>query len=617
MATNLPVVFWSLVHLRPSMIYWRVHRTVKGGLVSLLDRTGLTSKLMTDVREDASVSPIARLGSRYHCEDIDLNARRFSFLKDVLTLPTDDGSIRSAVAGQPLLWQFHFGYHDYLLALLDREDAAPGLLDEALRFTADWERLYPATGTGVRRSSWHPYVLSIRIEAWIRLYTRALESGRTAEEADLKQLARGVEAMTRSLLRNLEKGTMANHLLRNIKAMVLSGLFLDTKTGAQARRIGLKLLGRELREQVLSDGCHFERSPMYHVSMLSDVLDMAEAIAMAESAVPEELAQAAASMTAFLERMRHPDGEIPYFNDSTRSFFLRTGEVLQRGTQLCAEMEWTLPDAHQPRAAASEKPANVSGLLTASSARNWIVFDAGNVGPDYQPGHAHCDTLGFEWSLDNRRMVTDTGVFHYRESRERSYSRSTAAHSTVEIDGVEQSEVWKSFRVGRRAKILHASHEEVDGITVLHGAHDGYRRLAKPVTHERAVVMGGDEWIAVIDWLHGKGTHQYRSFFHFHPDADIAATTGRVDIRLGDATVIMQTLGPESLIIQETECYPAFGEKQSRQSVILQNRALMPQLSAVVFLIGVTDLPIRFDDDGETVHIQRPGLPELQIGPKL
>lgn len=617
MSANLPVVFWSLIHLRPSMIYWRVHRTVKGGLITLLDRSGLTPRILPEIQEHVSVSPLSRLSSCYHCEDLDLEARRFSFLRDVLTLPEGDTAIRALVAQQPLLWQFHFGYHDYLLALLDGEDADASTLDNALQYTADWHRWYPPHGAGVRRSAWHPYVLSIRIEAWIRLYTRALEAGRSVDDAQLQLLARGVEGMTRMLLRNLEKGTMANHLLRNIKALVLAGLFLDTKTGAQARRIGLKLLRRELREQVLDDGCHFERSPMYHVSMLNDVLDMAEAITLAESTVPEELANAAASMTAFLERMRHPDGEIPYLNDSTSSFFLRTDEVLERGKRLCAEMEWTAEDASQTETILIDKPERWSGLLTAASQRNWLVFDAGNIGPDYQPGHAHCDTLSFEWSLDGRRLVTDTGVYHYRESRERSYSRSTAAHNTIEIDGIEQSEVWKSFRVGKRAKVLYASREDHDGITVLRGAHNGYRRLNNPVTHERAVLIGGDAWIAVVDWLSGKNSHQYRSFCHFHPDAELAATNGRVDIQHGDSTVIMQTLGPESLIIEDTEYYPAFGEKRPRQSVVLQNHALMPQLSAVVFLIDVTDLPIRLDDNGETVHVLRNGLPDLSIEPRL
>jgi len=37
---------------------------------------------------------------------------------------------------------------------------------------------------------------------------------------------------------------------------------------------GQRLLARELREQILPDGGHFERSPMYHAILLKDVLDL-------------------------------------------------------------------------------------------------------------------------------------------------------------------------------------------------------------------------------------------------------------------------------------------------------------------------------------------------------
>lgn len=604
MASKATVIFWSLYHLRPSMIYWRVHRTLKGAVIRLLERSGFAARLFAPPTETVSVSPLPRLGGRYHCEDIDLETRRMQFLNDALVLPREAGALRRAVEEQPLLWQFHFGYHDFLLALLQREDADMRRAAAVVRFLDEWNAAFPLDAEGARRSAWHPYVLSIRIESWVRLHAMLEEHEGVWTDAQKSALTGGVEHMTRVLLHNLEKGTMANHLLRNIKALVFAGLFLDTATGAQARRIGMTLLARELDEQVLDDGCHFERSPMYHVSMTNDVCDMAEAIALAGSTVPEFLADAAARMTDFLRRMRHPDGEIPYFNDSTSSFFLRTEEVLARGERLCGEMEWSVPTV--PDGAAG-KPARASGLQTVETGRSWLVFDAGNVGPDYQPGHAHCDTLSFELSLDGRRFITDTGVFHYRESDERRYSRSTAAHNTVEIDREEQSEVWKSFRVGRRARIRHAQREERDGVVILRGTHDGYVRLRRGMLHERAIVVAGDSWIAVVDWLHGSGRHQYRSFLHLHPDVTAEAATGRVELQRGATRATFLSGGPESLITMETEYYPAFGQKVPRSSLVLQNHALFPHTTAYVLLLENGSSPMSINEDDGSVDFRLPG----------
>jgi len=597
------VIFWSLMYLRPSMIYWRVHRTVKGAGIRFMEKARLAERMFDRPVGDVSVSPVPRLSSRYHCEEIDLAERRFSFLQDVLVLPEDADEMRAAVARKPLLWQFHFGYHDYLLALMEDTDTDPLCAGKVLDFMEEWMRVYPLYTTGARRSAWHPYVLSIRIEAWIRLHARVQDFGVDTSDPRLAEIARSIELMTRVLLRNLEKGTMANHLLRNIKALVLAGLFLDTSTGAQARRIGLTLLEREIREQVLDDGCHFERSPMYHVSMTSDVLDIAEAITLSESTVPEALSGAAARMTAFLEHMRHPDGEIPYFNDATRSFFLRTAEVLERGHRLCEEMDW--PGHSDAPEDTGAQPKRVSGLLTAQMPRSWVVFDAGNVGPDYQPGHTHCDTLSFEWSLDGDRFVTDTGVYHYRESPERFYSRSTAAHNTIEIEGEDQSEVWKSFRVGRRAKILEYGREEIDGVQILRGAHDGYERLERGLVHERAILLA-PAWLAVIDWLHGTGIHRYRSFLHLHPSVEIQVAAEHIRLRRGAHDIILHSLGPESVISERTEYYPAFGEKILRPSVLQQNEARFPLITGNLFVLDGHDIPLHIDPLNKSVTFRLP-----------
>ncbi|MBR9974380.1 MAG: alginate lyase family protein [Bacteroidetes bacterium] len=607
------IVFHSLRFLRPSMIYWRVFRTVKGVVIGMVEKAGLARMFFDRSLRPVPVTAVPPLSGRYHCEDIELAARRFSFLRDVETLPASPEALRAAVARKPLLWQFHFGYHDYLLALLAASDGA--LSGDVLAFVQEWDAAFPLHASGARRSAWHPYVLSIRIESWVRLHGMLTASGIDGDDPRLQVLGEGVEQMTRVLLRNLEKGTMANHLLRNIKGLVFAGLFLDTSTGAQARRIGMKLLDRELAEQVLDDGCHFERSPMYHVSMTNDVLDMAEAMLLSGASVPERLADATTRMTAFLERMRHPDGEIPFFNDSTGSFFLRTHEVLARGQALAPELREdpgapldeglgsarspvrrSQPTADGGGSAPQEEglgsarpsapreeamnPAHISGLLVAESPRAWLVMDAGLVGPDYQPGHAHCDTLSFELSLDGRRFVTDTGVFHYRESPERVYSRCTAAHNTVEIDGAEQSEVWKSFRVGRRAKTSHVSREQRGDAVLLRGTHDGYERVQAGLQHERAMLLDGDG-LVIADWLHGRGRHTWRSFLHFHPDMRIEETDGGFMAVLGDTEVMVRYHGGGSAHVFTSEYYPAFGEKHARRSLVFAGDGTLPVLLVV------------------------------------
>ena len=65
------------------------------------------------------------------------------------------------------------------------------------------------------------------------------------------------------------------------------------------------------------------------------------------------------------------------------------------------------------------------------------MMNVGSVGPAYQPGHAHADTLSFELSVDGLRWFVNTGVSGYGVTADRSYERSSEAHNTVVVDGMD------------------------------------------------------------------------------------------------------------------------------------------------------------------------------------
>jgi len=175
-------------------------------------------------------------------------------------------------------------------------------------------------------------------------------------------------------------------------------------------------------------------------------------------------------------------------------------------------------------------PESGYGVIRSAEARSTLIFDCGPFGPDYQPGHGHCDVLSYELSLGGERVVVDTGVSTYESGPERSYERSTAAHNTVRIDDGEQAEIWSSFRLGRRPRVAEL-HGGNDGpFHFLSGEHDAYRRSG--VAHTRTILFHApDTWI-VADLLRGGGSHLVESFLHFHPRVrlePVAEYTGSSD----------------------------------------------------------------------------------------
>ncbi|WP_227977942.1 heparinase II/III family protein [Arenimonas daejeonensis] len=198
----------------------------------------------------------------------------------------------------PKLWLYNAHYFDDLVANGAGE-------------RAEWHRALiarwiaenpPGQGNG-----WEPYPTSLRIVTWLKW----LLAGNAPVPGMLDSLA----VQVRWLRRRLEHHLLGNHLWANAKALVFAGACFQ---GGEARAWlghGLRLMQRELREQVLPDGGHFERSPMYHAILAEDVLDLIQ-LAVICPVLPgpaiQEWREAAERMLHWAVTLAHPDGDIAF-----------------------------------------------------------------------------------------------------------------------------------------------------------------------------------------------------------------------------------------------------------------------------------------------------------------
>jgi uncharacterized heparinase superfamily protein len=394
------------------------------------------------------------------------------------------------------LWRYHLHYFDDLCA----DDA--GLRATLL---AAWIERWIAENPPGTQPGWEPYPLSRRIVNWCKWRL----AGNELSPAALASLAMQVDLLAQSP----EYDLLGNHLLANAKALVFAGLTLESQGSGRWLRQGFEILRRELPEQVLADGGHYERSPMYHAAALEDLLDLMN-ICAAYGAEPPPLTQLCAAMLQWLRCMTHPDGLIAQFNDAALD-----------GAPSLAELEH-YARALGVRADAGKEGATTllqdSGYIRVQTPRVVALLDVGPIGPDVQPGHAHADSLSFELSLDGTRLFVDSGTSTYADNAERRWQRSTAAHNTVELDGEDSSEVWGAFRVGRRALPVEVTlRETVDGC-IVSAAHDGYA----PTLHRRTWTFSTHA-LAILDRFEGSGVTRAQWSLYVHPDADIELVPGR------------------------------------------------------------------------------------------
>lgn len=384
---------------------------------------------------------------------------------------------------------------------------------------------------------WHPYTLSLRIVNWLQ----AAAVWRELMDADQKFLAEFQAALygqVRLLRRQLEFDVRGNHLLENLRALIWSGVAFDGPEASEWLRDGLTILERETEEQILPDGGHFERTPGYHATVLHVLLEIA--LLLERNARPSYgwLRAAIERQARFLKQMLGPDGRLPLIKDTAfdavpdpddllhvAAQFLRADALrpsrepgllayLLLGTEKMAALNNQL----RLRELGGAWRAKDSGFGFARAGGEFLVVDLGKPCPDYLPAHAHADTFSFEYHHFGVPVVVDSGVFEYRRGRWRDYFRSTRAHSTVEVGGENSSDVWSSFRVGRRARPAVKAWRSTLNSMLLHAVHDGYRNLPGRPVHERVVRWEAGEFLVVVDRVSSAARHPVRSFLHLHPD---------------------------------------------------------------------------------------------------
>ena len=398
------------------------------------------------------------------------------------------------------LWLYNLHYFDDLCAV-----GAHDRLVWHMQLIEKWVAENPPTsGNG-----WEPYPTSLRIVNWIKWALAGNELSKTA----LQSLA----IQSRWLSKRVEHHLIENHLFVNAKALVFAGMFFQGNEADSWRNQGLRILNHEIPEQILDDGGHFELSPMYHAIILDDFLDLINACQSWPGVIPTQQANSwrdtARRMLSWLEIMSHPDGDVSFFNDAAFGIAPRLMDLTQYAKRLDLDVDQraSIKELHH---------LQQSGYIRAQQGNAVLITDVACIGPDYQSGHAHADTLSFEFSLGAQRVFVNSGTSTYKTGAQRSLERSTAAHNTVEIDKSDSSEVWGGFRVARRARPFGIESLNEENALTISASHNGYQRLVGRPIHQRTWKLTSDS-LTITDRITGK-LNVATARLYLHPSVKVS-----------------------------------------------------------------------------------------------
>ncbi len=369
---------------------------------------------------------------------------------------------------------------------------------------------------GVFRDVWNSYTVShrvINLLSGLALYRKAGGPSDPEAEGEILEHVRFCVAFVSV---NLERDLQFNHLMKNYVALSSYAAMCETVPCSLAKL--RSAVPGSVTQNILADGGHTERSPMYHILSLLDV-QIFSVSGLFPAAWQPLMDNTVDQMTAAVSAMSLADGEITLMNDSW------SGEAPRADMVLATKASRT-----------NKLP--ITGYVSLSDGGDSVVFDCGPCGPEENPGHAHADFLTIEATANFKRFLVDTGVPTYTAGKARDHCRSAEAHNGPRLGGEEPIEFWKSFRVGRRGYAGLLDFSDFDGIAPLRvaGWQSGYSYLGTEI--RRFVGLWPGQALLVADLWKGRGKNAVVSF----RIPGIWEENDRGDFVCGETTVFVRSL---------------------------------------------------------------------------
>jgi uncharacterized heparinase superfamily protein len=463
--------------------------------------------------------------------------------------------------------------------------------------------------------------VSYRLIAWCWTIVLLRDSPAITGEWTLKLLAavwRHANHVRRYLSYYFSPNT---HLTGEALGLFYAGvLFPEFRDAMHWRRAGEEILIAESAAQVRPDGAHFEQSTCYQRYTIDIYLHFIQLAARDGATVPPAVTARLERMLDLLVSVRQPDGTMPQIGDADggtllplavrkpddcRGVFAVAAAVLGRADCAWAadgddfDAAWFVGrDARHTLTARPATPRQPTASAVFASGglavmrSGWerdahqLILDAGPMGCPISGGHGHADLLSIQCAVFGEPCIVDPGTCTYAaNSRWRDYFRSTAAHSTLRVDGRNQAESAGPFRWHARPAARLDAWELGADVDVVDATHDAYSRLPNPVTHRRRVFFVKPHYWVVVDDVTGTAnreqrtanvsTHQIDARFQFAPmTVAVESGSARATTPRGNTLwVVPFAQTPVQAEIAQGWVSPDYGQREPAPALVLSSSA--------------------------------------------
>ena len=626
---TLRIGFYTARHLEPEQLVWMTRRKLHSVVMPRLPvdwhqryerripddlNTNLLSVQSNNHRLRSSLNPRHRADLRERAERASKGHLRMLGHTKCVSFDDDFPSQSEDV---PFLWWLKMYSFEPLAWVVQGVDPASELAAEIaplfLRWIDNWIESVPLGESAYLRRRWTPWAVSRRIQHWLQFLAWMDEIPAAKwDELSRTRFERAIYTNAAFLANHIEWDVGGNHLIDNAAGLVIAGISFDSH-GTEWLETGLSIFERICHRQFLSDGCHFERSPMYHAVALYNLVTIIDLLTFSGHDIPQHLRQTAIRATEFLVYLQGPAGPLPLLNDSVRGQSLPVDCLIEYACEV-------LDHEIQPISVPTRIPtADHAGYHWLSNMGGSLLIDAGPICPPHLPGHAHSDLLNILLWVGETPIVTDTGTYSYVAGNRRQFARSVRGHNTVQVGAIEPVPIAGKYLMGPRPT---PSSRRCSGkITLFESMYDVKGREDFAYTHHRGIFTG-DSWWFIRDLISGSHDMPVTSRFHLHPNVNVDHDKTTNHLRLSSDNSGEECWfyyqPSDDISIEDGWYYPRFGQEIPRDILTItqvEQHGTMVCLDYLFSTVKYDPALINVDDTGAEVNELLLGSERISLPP--
>ncbi|HEY4193626.1 MAG TPA: heparinase II/III family protein [Mesorhizobium sp.] len=436
----------------------------------------------------------------------------------------------------------------------------------ARALVSDWIAMH---GGRISGAAWEPGTTAKRIISWLQHSSVVLQG---AEFPFYRAFLKSLAVQIRYLRTVTPEMHNSKDRLRARIALAFAALSLPAP--ATALRAATRNLSEELDRQILPDGGHISRNPMYVLEILADLLPLRQTYANQAETPPAALMGAIDRMLPALRFFRHQDGSIARFNGMGATIHDRILAILRHDDTIGS------PLLHAPH----------SGYERLAMGGVTVIADTGAGPPVDVSGAAHAGCLSFELSSGRQHYIVNAGIDTYGAAEFRPLARATAAHSTATLNDTSSARFSYSARVSdvlgspltggpKHVPCRRTDDKERQGFVA---RHDGYAARFG-ILHERELSLTGNGNVlsgrdrfheAGGGPIHSGGMDNVAIRFHVHPDVGLAQDeNGRLVLTADNADRWVFTSTEIASQVEESIYFAGLGGPRRSRQIVLEFRA--------------------------------------------